>query len=386
MAKDSRENPSVVFVSLGLQGGMAQYAAVLANELVESVPVTAVTADSPETRSLFSDDIDLRPVRIDDEGGGLRSLLINLRAFFLIQWHLRQADADVVHFPFVAGIPSALSTILACLNRDPVVGTIHDPVSHVGQEVDFLRWDLREVLVGATARFLDAVIIHGDACREQARELGYPMEKVHVLPHGLYSHYDEGAAADVEREDATLLFFGKIRPNKGFDRIPELLDRVAEDVPDVRAVVAGSPDVAPQIDDDIVKQTLEELRGHDRVELHDEYVPNKAVPTYFRRASVVVLPYYDATVSGVAMIAYAFGTPIVATDTGDLGPMIEADETGLLASPDSTAELADQVVKLLTDDGLRADLRENIRDVREEYAWEHIAERTIVLYREVLDF
>jgi glycosyltransferase involved in cell wall biosynthesis len=236
------------------------------------------------------------------------------------------------------------------------------------------------------------------------------MDKVHVLPDGVYSHYNEVDAGDTDgcehdvagtgtneniklssnegesdTGNPTLLFFGKIRPNKGFDRVPELLDAVSEEVPDVRAVVAGSPDVAPQIDDDVIKQTLESLRAHNRVELQAEYIPNEEVPEYFNQATAVVLPYYDATVSGVAMISYAFETPIVATRTGDLGPMVERDETGLLANPESTEELAERIIELLNDDDLRSELTTNVKRAREDYSWSHIANQTIDLYRDVLD-
>lgn len=385
MASESRDGGDeleVALVSLGLQGGIAQYTAVLANELAELASVTVVTPESAENRSIYADDVELRTVDVaDDTAGVVASFVSNLWAFLLVQWHLRTIDADVVHVPFVAGVPSAVATILICLHRSPVVGTIHDPKSHTGQEVDVLGRDLRETLVGATARFLDAVVVHGDVCRRQAMELGYPMEKVHVVPHGLYSHFGEAGQSDVEPEPNTLLFFGMIRPNKGFDRIPELLDRVAEAVPDVRAIVAGSPDVAPQIDDDVVERTVAALESHDRVELHAEYVPNDEVATYFERASVVVLPYYDATFSGVAMIAYTFGTPVVATRTGEIEGLIEADETGLLADPDSTVELADRVVEVLTDDDRREELRRNVEAVREDHRWDRIARQTRTLYR-----
>lgn len=382
VSNESAQEPlHVAILSFGLDGGMAHYSAMLTNALADFVEVTVITPRSEETASLFRDDITVRTVDVDASGNSnLGSAWQNLTAFVGIQHHLYNADPDIVHVPFIAGLPSTAATLVACMHQSPVIGTVHDPVSHVGQEVSLFGMDLRERLVTFTTRYLDTIIVHGTACREQARALGYPMERVRVLPHGLYTHFETEETAR-EPAEHTLLFFGKIRPNKGFDRIPEIVDRVAEEVPDVRAIVAGSPDVAPQIDDDVIERTLEELASHPRVELHDRYIPNDEVPGLFQEASVVVLPYYDATASGVAMIAYTFGTPLVATRTGDLGHMIERDETGLLADPHSTAEIAAQTTTLLTDEALQQACRENIQAVRGNYSWEKIARETVSLYR-----
>jgi len=376
----------VAIVSFGLDGGMAQYSAMLTNELAGLVDVTVITPESQETRSLFSDGVTLRTVEVVTEGGSpLASISTNLAAFVAVQKHVYEADADIVHVPFVAGFPSALSTVLLCLHQHPIVGTVHDPKSHTGQEVDVLGVDLKETLGRLCARSLDRVIVHGEESRRQARALGYPMDRVRVLPHGLYTHFEQFDTGEVQEEENTLLFFGTIRPNKGFDRIPELLDRVSEEVPDVRAIVAGSPEVPPQVDSETVERTVARLDAHDRVELHNRYIPNEEVGALFERATLVVLPYYDATASGVAMAAYTFETPIVATRTGDLGRTVEGDGSGLLADPGATPAIASQITRLLEDDALRQECTGNIREVKDDYSWAQIASETVALYRETID-
>lgn len=377
----------VFMVVFGFRGGMAQYSSQIANTLGEHVEVTVVAPERSEVTELLDDSIQVqRFPHPESRRGKLGTIVAGVAAISAINKHLLRRRPDVVHIPFLAGLPSIVVIPLLWLHRLPLIGTIHDPISHEGQEIDILGVDLRLAALLQVSRALDAIVVHGQECKEQAVEAGYPPEKIRVLQHGLYTHFEAADQADSTVADGenVLLFFGKIRPNKGFDRIPEIVDGVAEEVEDVTAVVAGTSDVGWQIDRDTLNQMIDELRSHDRIDLHDRYIPNEEVGKFFRGATAVVLPYYDATASGVAMISYTFEKPLVATRTGDMGRMVERDQTGILADPASDAELVDAAIDVLTDPEIRQRLTENIRDRKDQYAWSTIGQRTIALYRDVV--
>lgn len=392
MQENDEAQLSILLIFFGYRGGMAQYSAQLANALAEHVQVTVIAPESDEIDELFDDRIGVytlpRPDAADSKRGAIRALIVTS---IRVNWYLIRHRPDVVHVPFLAGIPSILAVPCLWVHRIPIVATIHDPVSHQGQEIGIglCTVDFRVVALRIATLAVDAIIVHGTECKQQAVAAGYPANKITVFPHGLYSHFeaaDTGAdpIIDDEHDDNNvLLFFGKIRPNKGFDRIPAIVDAVATEVDDVTALVAGTSDVGWQIDRAALERTVDSLRRHDRIELHDRYIPSDQVGRFFRSATAVVLPYYDATASGVAMTAYAFETPLVASHTGDMGRMIERDQTGLLADPEDTAELADKAIEVLTNDSLREQLTEHIHEQKEQYAWSTIAEQTITLYQNV---
>lgn len=377
----------VLLLSFGYRGAMAQYTAQLANALARRVEVTVVAPESDEMAELF-DDVELRELsRPNAQSGWLSTMIAGISAIITINALIFRRRPDVVHLPFMASFPSAILLPFLRLHRLPLVGTVHDPTSHAGQEIAVLGIDIRVVFLRLMSILLDVIIVHGQESRRAAVAAGYPAERLRVFPHGLYSHFRSADLGDdpILNEEHVLLFFGKIRPNKGFDRIPELVDGVAEEVDDVIALVAGTSDVGWQIDRTELEQTIERLRAHERVVLHDRYIPNEEVGSFFRSATTVVLPYYDATASGVAMTAYTFEKPVVATRTGDLGEMLERDQTGLVADPMSNRELVEKTKDLLTDPVLRNQLVENIRECKERYEWTTIADRSIFLYREVRD-
>ena len=59
---------------------------------------------------------------------------------------------------------------------------------------------------------------------------------------------------------------------------------------------------------------------------------------------VVILPYLDATQSGVVVTALEFGTPIIATDTGGLKEQLCDGKIGLFCKPGQADSLSEQMI------------------------------------------
>ena len=94
----------------------------------------------------------------------------------------------------------------------------------------------------------------------------------------------------------------------------------------------------------------------DKFIVHNRWITDKERTEFFDRACVVVLPYIEATQSGVVPIAYAHSKPVVATRTGGLPDVVKDGQTGLLVNPECEKELANAVIKLLGNEQLRQEM------------------------------
>jgi glycosyltransferase involved in cell wall biosynthesis len=78
----------------------------------------------------------------------------------------------------------------------------------------------------------------------------------------------------------------------------------------------------------------------------------------------------------------ACGCPVVASDRASLPEVVGA--AGLLVSPDDPAALASALVRVLTDVGLRTELRRRGLERAARFSWHQAAMETLAIYRRVL--
>jgi glycosyltransferase involved in cell wall biosynthesis len=148
-------------------------------------------------------------------------------------------------------------------------------------------------------------------------------------------------------------------------------------VPDVRIVIAGEGEPFDRYERMMVHR--------DRFLVHNHRIADEQVASLFQRASVVALPYVEASQSGVAAVACAFGKPVVATAVGGIPEMIEDGRTGYLVPPRDPARLAEAVVGLLKNPGLRREMGCRARDMaNNDLSWPAIASQTLGVYEKAL--
>lgn len=290
----------------------------------------------------------------------MRRLVREIRDFAPDVLHIQQG-----HFWF--------NPTLRLLADIPLVVTVHDPVSHVGDKPSRRTPQIMHRLVFRQATQL---IVHNEQMQQAMASQGAEPTRLNIVPTVVRGH--EEVATAVNEEDGAVLFFGRIWEYKGLDYLIRAEPLVSERVPHARFIIAGAGE------DFSTYQRM--MVNVDRFEVHNRYVPNDEVPSLFRRASVVALPYIDATQSGVIVTAYNFGRPVVATTVGGLPSMVEHGRTGLLVRPRDERALADAIVRLLSDDDLRRSMGAQAKKrALEEFSASSVAERTVDVYRRAID-
>jgi glycosyltransferase involved in cell wall biosynthesis len=274
----------------------------------------------------------------------------------------RELGADVLHVDDVDVTPR-LALALPGARRPPVVLSTHDPEPHSG-ETGWRKTLGRRLAYPRVSRF----ILHNRRLEPSFRARNrLAADRVSTVRLGAYTIL-RAWRAEAEERPRSVLFFGRLSPYKGLDVLYEAAESVAARVPGFRLVVAGraidgyTPPPAPP-----------------GVELIDRYIPTSELPRLFGEASIVVCPYRDATQSGVVLSAYAFAKPVVASDVGGLADYVEEMETGLLVPPADADALAEALVRLLLDDGLRERMSLRI-EAASELSWTRAARETLAVY------
>ncbi|MFN3189913.1 MAG: glycosyltransferase family 4 protein [Aureliella sp.] len=284
---------------------------------------------------------------------------------------LRRIDdfrPDVVHFQqghmwFNAALRS--------LKKYPLVITIHDPRHHAG---DVVSRKTPQWLMDFGFRQADHVIVHGEPLARQVRELfGFREDHVHVIPHVAMGQTRDDV--EVEEDPNLVLFFGRIWDYKGLDQLIAAEPILNQDVPSARVMIAGEGE-------DFARYRTQ-MKNPDHFIVHNRWVSDEERAHLFRRAAVVVLPYNEATQSGVVPVAYNYAKPVVATDVGALAECVEHEVTGLLVPPREPEQLARSLARLLRDERQRHQLGKAGKQRQDaESSPGVVAERTVRVYEQ----
>jgi glycosyltransferase involved in cell wall biosynthesis len=248
---------------------------------------------------------------------------------------IRRFRPDVVHFQ---NGHMYFNLAMPLLRTFPLVITIHDARQHLG---DSESGHTPQRIMDFGFRRADQVIVHGRSLIDTVvNELGFARADVHLIPHVAIGEPEERPEL-IADDDRTILFFGRIWEYKGVEFLVRAEPQVTAEFPNVRFVIAGRGE-------DL--QRYRRLMTHpERFEVNDGWITDRERATLFSKASIVVLPYVEATQSGVIPIAYAYAKPVVATRVGGLPDMVEHGVTGLLVEPRDVDGLADAIKRLLRD-------------------------------------
>ncbi|HSJ56136.1 MAG TPA: glycosyltransferase [Anaerolineae bacterium] len=187
-----------------------------------------------------------------------------------------------------------------------------------------------------------------------------------------------------------ILFVGRIEPLKGIETLLRAMALVAPQVPhwqeDLSVIVIGG---APGAGVDKVHAELERLRRlraelgiEDLVTFHGAEDQDTLV-YYYSAAEMVVVPSHYESFGMVALEAMACGTPVVASRVGGLAFNVQDGETGFLVPDGDPHALAERILVLLHDRGLRQRLGARAAQWANRYSWAAVADQLEVVYESV---
>ncbi|OGG52238.1 MAG: hypothetical protein A3F84_04025 [Candidatus Handelsmanbacteria bacterium RIFCSPLOWO2_12_FULL_64_10] len=131
-----------------------------------------------------------------------------------------------------------------------------------------------------------------------------------------------------------LLFVGRLEPVKGIDLLVQAVARLAADGSDVDLHVLGDGGMRKALERDV------EARGLQGRIFFKGFADGASVAAHLKACDLLVIPSRSEGLPVVFHEAMQVGTPVAATDVGDLGPIIREYGVGVVArtvSPEGVA-------------------------------------------------
>jgi len=309
-------------------------------------------------------------------------------------------DGDIVHchtwYTDMAGFFASM------LWDVPSVLTIHSleplrpwKVEQLGAGYHMSSWMERTAIQAA-----DAVIAVSEETRNDVLRLfDVQPERVHVIHNGIDldqyrrdSRVDALQARGVDPERPFVLFVGRITRQKG---IIHLVNAIPQLDPQLQvALLAGAPDT-PEIGREMTERVAEVSAGRDGVIWVQEMLPRPEVIQFYSHAAVFCCPSVYEPFGIINLEAMACETAVVASAIGGIPEVVVPGQTGELVElelkpgtfdpvdPERyVTGLAEAINRVALDPALRERYgRNGRRRVEDHFSWTAIAERTLELYK-----
>ncbi len=194
------------------------------------------------------------------------------------------------------------------------------------------------------------------------KHYGIDPSKVRIVPNGVDTEKfkpNENLQAVRKQfglgNEPSVLFVGSLIQRKGLPFLVEAAKKIVKEQPDTKFLIVGEGPLKKQLTTSIESANLSgsfKFLGN----LKDDLLPS-----VYNCADVFVLPSIQEGQGIVLLEAQASGKPVVAFDMGGVNEAVRNKETGLLVKRGSSDELADALLKLLSDKALREKMGANGR-------------------------
>jgi len=295
--------------------------------------------------------------------GTLRFLLYErwkLKRFF------RSISVDVCYVPMIQPWSGLVNRLF---KNSRLFITLHDPIPHSGMP------RITRTIYRRVAKAADTIILLSSHFLEYtAAAYHKKVSDIYVIPHGVFDHYEKLSSSLVVNRtaDTNFLFFGRITPYKGLHLLAEAYARLKREGYDISLYIVGSGDFS---------EYTTEFSLEDDVVVVNRFIPDKDVFPYFCGEHVVtILPYLDATQSGVVPIAMLARSLLIATDTGGLREQTCDGRYAILCEPD-----ADSLYEAMKEAALQYDNYRQMLIAAEDYvrslSWDKLSGKLIDIFK-----
>jgi glycosyltransferase involved in cell wall biosynthesis len=282
----------------------------------------------------------------DSDRPMLEKIRRNISYYRKLIKYINSGDVDMVHIQWL-NIPILDGVLIPVYFRMAGIRccyTVHDVLPHSKDNL-FYR-----ALYSIIYRTQNRLIVHTDHIRSRLiNEFRLSGKVISVVRHGVYTHGHYAITAkEKARTDLNLptgekiiLFFGHITAYKGLAILLEACTLIKKSTNDLRLIIAG------RVADDY-KDEFSDLTGRyasEWITILPGHIEDHIMHKLFSATDVTVLPYLEASQSGVMFMSYSFGRPVIVPDIGGFPDDIVPGRTGYLFKARDPGSLAETIGK-----------------------------------------
>ena len=299
--------------------------------------------------------------------------------------HLRKSyNPDIIH-AFAATPDGYAGLMLARKYRIPFVCSLMGSDINVYPSYRPLSYTMtRKVLLES-----DRVIAVSNALKDKAETIVLAKQEIRVIYMGVdtenfvknnVNRNEIRTNLDISPNEIVLLFVGGLLISKGVFELIESFAKLYKSFNNSRLILVGEGPAKNKLLERIRALGIQDFVYFVGRKPHDE------IPEWLNACDIFVLPSYSEGLPNALVEAMACKCPVVATRVGGIPEVLKNKENGLLIKPQNVGDLTESLIYLISHREEAIEMGERAwKTVLENYTWDKNAEKTIKIYREVLN-
>lgn len=242
----------------------------------------------------------------------------------------------------------------------------------------------------------DHIFVHTAKMKDElVKDFSVREDRIAVVPFGINNSVPNTALSPKEAKEwlgvsenaKTILYFGRIKQYKGVEYLIRAFQRIAPKNSEYKLIIAGRLEEGCEGYWDGIKKEISDYVKAGQIITRIEFIPDSETEMYFKGADVIVLPYKEIFQSGLIVLAYSFGLPVVAADVGSLKEDILEGSTGFVFRPEDPDDLAMVIEQYFASD-LFANLQTKRQEIQDHamrrHSWDVVGQATVQVYASLL--
>lgn len=267
----------------------------------------------------------------------------NLSVYLDISLKIKEFHPDAILLTMVH--PWHNIILQFCPSKIKVVKVIHDVIPHSGENSI-----LHKILSYIDLKKADNYIVLTEVAKKHLLLKGVSLNNILVIPHANFLAYNKPLSKGNNLIYRRIAFFGRINKYKGLENLLIAFASLRKKIPSLKLSIIGSGDCS------IYRNYIEE--NSDAIEVHNRWIEETEVALLLKNVDIVILPYNEATQSGVIPLAYSLGKPVIATNVGGLAEQVN-ENIGILIEPNNINAIEDAITNLYENPSIIKKLGEN---------------------------
>lgn len=288
----------------------------------------------------------------------------------LLRKEFKDINIDIIYIPALHILDRFIPKIF---NRAKCIITDHDPIAHSSNSIfPRIMWYFNRIYL----RQADEIILLSEKFRSIAiKNYDKNPQSVHVIPHGVFDYYalveNKKRYKDVieYNKKYNFLFFGRIEKYKGLHILSKAYKILSNKYENISLTIVGNGNF---------KDYEKEYINLKNIRIINRWINDDEVNKFFRGKNIItVLPYLDATQSGVINIAMLNKSLVITTDVGGLSEQVKNKYTGLLIEPNNVNALTEAMEFVINNMEMCFDYIDNAYNEVQNLQWKNLSKKLI---------